>query len=183
MCVRWDRHSHIPVPSSQFYEGEGVGNSRRLPGSWPTALSSVIPTCLQTYTRLHCRHLYVSLCRHTNAVRTTLSCCACGLRGGCRSVAIAEGRHTKHSRTQQLGHVRVFQGMYNSITRTVESELFPALRRLGMNFYAYNPLAGETPPPLFARTSIPPRCVKREYVPLPMDHRGPTGLFTRILGD
>jgi aflatoxin B1 aldehyde reductase len=36
----------------------------------------------------------------------------------------------------------VYQGMYNPITRTVETELFPALRRLGMDFYAYNPLAG-----------------------------------------
>jgi aflatoxin B1 aldehyde reductase len=36
----------------------------------------------------------------------------------------------------------VYQGMYNAITRDVERELFPALRRAGMRFYAYNPLAG-----------------------------------------
>jgi len=36
----------------------------------------------------------------------------------------------------------VYQGMYNAITRAVEPELFPALRDLGMSFYAYNPLAG-----------------------------------------
>jgi aflatoxin B1 aldehyde reductase len=36
----------------------------------------------------------------------------------------------------------VYQGMYNAITRQVETELFPALRKLGMNFYAYNPLGG-----------------------------------------
>lgn len=36
----------------------------------------------------------------------------------------------------------VYQGMYNGITRTVEAELFPALRSVGMRFYAYNPLAG-----------------------------------------
>ena len=36
----------------------------------------------------------------------------------------------------------IYQGMYNAITRTVETELFPCLRRLGMSFYAYNPLAG-----------------------------------------
>ena len=36
----------------------------------------------------------------------------------------------------------VYQGMYNAITRDVERELFPALRRAGMKFYAYNPLAG-----------------------------------------
>ena len=32
--------------------------------------------------------------------------------------------------------------MYNAITRAIEPELMPALRRLGMSFYAYNPLAG-----------------------------------------
>src|SRR6056297_312699 len=37
---------------------------------------------------------------------------------------------------------QVYQGMYNAITRAVEPELFPALRDLGMQFYAYNPLAG-----------------------------------------
>jgi len=36
----------------------------------------------------------------------------------------------------------IYQGMYNAITRSVEDELLPALRRLGMAFYAYNPLAG-----------------------------------------
>ncbi len=51
----------------------------------------------------------------------------------------------------------VYQGMYNAITRDVESELFPALRTMGIRFYAYNPLAGgiltgkhfkpEQPPP------------------------------------
>ncbi|XP_068678456.1 aflatoxin B1 aldehyde reductase member 2-like isoform X2 [Montipora foliosa] len=36
----------------------------------------------------------------------------------------------------------VYQGMYNSVTRQVEEELFPCLRRFGIAFYAYNPLAG-----------------------------------------
>lgn len=36
----------------------------------------------------------------------------------------------------------VYQGMYNVITRRVEEELLPTLRRLGMAFYAFNPLAG-----------------------------------------
>ncbi|HSB04309.1 MAG TPA: aldo/keto reductase [Thermodesulfobacteriota bacterium] len=36
----------------------------------------------------------------------------------------------------------VYQGMYNAITRDVERELFPALRTVGIKFYAYNPLAG-----------------------------------------
>jgi len=36
----------------------------------------------------------------------------------------------------------VYQGMYNGLSRKAEAELFPALRKLGMRFYAYNPLAG-----------------------------------------
>lgn len=36
----------------------------------------------------------------------------------------------------------VYQGLYNGLSRNVESELLPALRRLGIRFYAYNPLAG-----------------------------------------
>ncbi|XP_043764932.1 aflatoxin B1 aldehyde reductase member 2-like isoform X4 [Cervus elaphus] len=33
-------------------------------------------------------------------------------------------------------------GMYNATTRQVEAELLPCLRRFGLRFYAYNPLAG-----------------------------------------
>jgi aryl-alcohol dehydrogenase-like predicted oxidoreductase len=36
----------------------------------------------------------------------------------------------------------VYQGMYNAITREVEADLLPALKRLNISFYAYNPLAG-----------------------------------------
>ena len=36
----------------------------------------------------------------------------------------------------------VYQGVYNAFSRNVEEELFDALRRLGIRFYAYNPLAG-----------------------------------------
>jgi len=32
--------------------------------------------------------------------------------------------------------------MYNYLTRSIEAELFPAIRRCGMRFCAYNPLAG-----------------------------------------
>ena len=42
------------------------------------------------------------------------------------------------------GYVKptVYQGLYNCITRVVESELMPCLRRYGMAFYCYNPLCG-----------------------------------------
>lgn len=35
----------------------------------------------------------------------------------------------------------VYQGMYNPITRSVEGELFPALKHFGIRFYSYNPTA------------------------------------------
>ena len=37
---------------------------------------------------------------------------------------------------------KVYQGLYNGLSRQVEDELFPSLRHCGMRFYAYNPLAG-----------------------------------------
>lgn len=36
----------------------------------------------------------------------------------------------------------VYQGVYCSIHRSVEAELFPCLRHYGMGFYAFSPLAG-----------------------------------------
>lgn len=36
----------------------------------------------------------------------------------------------------------VYQGVYNAIHRTVDTELFPCLRHYGMAFYAFSPLAG-----------------------------------------
>lgn len=36
----------------------------------------------------------------------------------------------------------VYEGVYNVLSRKAETELFPALDKLGMRFYAYNPLAG-----------------------------------------
>ena len=36
----------------------------------------------------------------------------------------------------------IYQGMMNAVTRKTTEELIPCLRRLGMAFYAYNPLAG-----------------------------------------
>jgi len=49
-----------------------------------------------------------------------------------------------HQICQSKGYVKptVYQGMYNCLTRMVETELFPCLRKYGMSFYCYNPLAG-----------------------------------------
>ena len=36
----------------------------------------------------------------------------------------------------------LYQGLYNAVARAVEPELFPCLRKFGIRFYAFNPLAG-----------------------------------------
>lgn len=36
----------------------------------------------------------------------------------------------------------VFQGNYNAVSRHVETDLFPLLRKLKISFYAYSPIAG-----------------------------------------
>ena len=36
----------------------------------------------------------------------------------------------------------VYQGIYNLLDRTAEGELFPCLRKFGIRFYVYSPLAG-----------------------------------------
>ncbi|MEU7798945.1 aldo/keto reductase [Micromonospora arborensis] len=36
----------------------------------------------------------------------------------------------------------VYQGLYNALSRAAEGDLLPELRRLGLRFHAYNPLAG-----------------------------------------
>jgi aflatoxin B1 aldehyde reductase len=36
----------------------------------------------------------------------------------------------------------VFQGNYNAVARLTEKSLFPLLRKLGISFYAYSPIAG-----------------------------------------
>ena len=37
---------------------------------------------------------------------------------------------------------QVYQGNYNPVARHLETQLFPSLRKLGIHFYAYSPLAG-----------------------------------------
>jgi len=37
---------------------------------------------------------------------------------------------------------RIYQAMYNAITRAIEPELVPALRKFGIRLVVYNPLAG-----------------------------------------
>ncbi|TIB73373.1 Aldo/keto reductase [Wallemia mellicola] len=46
------------------------------------------------------------------------------------------------ARVHDLVKPSIYQGVYSAIHRAVEPELFPALRKFGIGFYAYNPLAG-----------------------------------------
>ncbi|KAI9761251.1 MAG: hypothetical protein M4579_001171 [Chaenotheca gracillima] len=49
-----------------------------------------------------------------------------------------------HDYNSSKGYVlpTVYQGNYNPVARGAEAELFPLLRKLGIRFYAYSPLAG-----------------------------------------
>jgi len=51
----------------------------------------------------------------------------------------------------QHGWVRptVYQGPYNAVARSIEAELLPTLRRSGIRFHAFNPLAGGAFAPSF----------------------------------
>ncbi|KAF3935158.1 hypothetical protein ABW20_dc0106309 [Dactylellina cionopaga] len=55
-----------------------------------------------------------------------------------------EDTETAYEIMQQKGWVlpTVYQGNYNAYARHYETILFPVLRKLGMSFYAYSPLAG-----------------------------------------
>jgi aflatoxin B1 aldehyde reductase len=68
----------------------------------------------------------------------------------------------------------VYQGLYNGLSRNVEGELFPALRHLGIRFYAYNPLAGGllsgkytdfSEPPIHGRFTLRPNYQNRYWKP------------------
>ena len=56
----------------------------------------------------------------------------------------AEAVQTIHDIATAKGYVlpTVYQGQYNPVARHFETDLFPTLRKLGMVFYAYSPLAG-----------------------------------------
>ncbi|KAI5357815.1 putative NADP-dependent oxidoreductase domain-containing protein [Septoria linicola] len=49
-----------------------------------------------------------------------------------------------HAYAKSTGGVlpTTYQGHYNAFARTIEKDLFPLLRQLGIAFYAYSPLAG-----------------------------------------
>lgn len=56
----------------------------------------------------------------------------------------AEDVEKVYSHCKEKGYVlpSVYQGNYSAVARKQETVLFPTLRKLGMSFYAYSPLAG-----------------------------------------
>ncbi len=48
----------------------------------------------------------------------------------------------EHCKTQSYVLPTVYQGNYSAVARKQETLLFPTLRKLGIAFYAYSPLAG-----------------------------------------
>mmetsp|Transcript_3667 Transcript_3667/g.4897 ORF Transcript_3667/g.4897 Transcript_3667/m.4897 type:complete len:429 (+) Transcript_3667:119-1405(+) len=93
--------------------------------------------------------LYLHAPDHSTSIEITLEAChKLFLAGKFRELGLSnytawETVHIHHL-CKQRGWVQpsVYQGMYNALTRQVEKELFPALRKLNIRFYAYNPLAG-----------------------------------------
>ena len=41
-----------------------------------------------------------------------------------------------------IGALTYFEAMYNALTRAIETELVPCLRKFGLRLVVYNPLAG-----------------------------------------
>lgn len=75
----------------------------------------------------------------------------------------ADAVQAVHDTAQAHGFVlpTVFQGNYNPAARHAETELFPTLRRLGIAFYAYSPLAGG----LLTKTADDIRAGKGRFAP------------------
>ena len=93
--------------------------------------------------------LYLHFPDPRTPIETTLAACAeLHAQGKFASLGLSnfpawEVVHIWHTCKQNGWRLpEVYQGLYNGLSRGVESELLPALRHLGMRFYAYNPLAG-----------------------------------------
>lgn len=78
-------------------------------------------------------------------------------RFGVSNISDAEVQ-TIHDICVREGYVlpSVYQGGYNPIARQAEVTLFPLLRRLGMSFYAFSPLAGGLLAAASSRATDPP---------------------------
>jgi aflatoxin B1 aldehyde reductase len=115
----------------------------------PEPLARQVETSLQRLRTDHVDLLYLHAPDAKTAIESTLEACDELFRAGkFRELGLSNYAAWQVADICHLcgrnGWVvpSVYQGRYNAITRDVEGELFPALRRFGLRFYAYNPLAG-----------------------------------------
>uniref|UniRef100_A0A3Q2LEW8 NADP-dependent oxidoreductase domain-containing protein n=1 Tax=Equus caballus TaxID=9796 RepID=A0A3Q2LEW8_HORSE len=122
--------------------GHSASNVKIATKANPVGENSLKPDCVRfqletSLKRLQCPRVdlfYLHLPDHSTPVEETLRAC-----------------HQLHQEVAEIctlcksnGWIMptVYQGVYNALTRRVETELFPCLRHFGLRFYAYNPLAG-----------------------------------------
>lgn len=93
--------------------------------------------------------LYLHRPDHQTPVETTLEVCQNFFRQGkIRSLGLSNYASWQVADMwhicRQNGWIlpTVYQGVYNALSRCAEPELFPAIRKFNIKFYAYNPLAG-----------------------------------------
>ena len=106
----------------------------------------------ESLARLHLESvdvLYLHFPDPTTSLRETLQCCSeLHKQGYFKELGVSNYSAWQVVHIWHLCHENgwpkptVYQGLYNGLSRNVEAELIPALRELGMRFYAYNPLAG-----------------------------------------
>jgi len=118
-------------------------------GLTPESIRKQLETSLDRLKVKHVDLLYLHTPDHQNPINETLRACnelhkegkfkELGL-SNYTSWQVADIWHICNNN----GWVKptVYQGMYNILTRNIEKELFPALRKFGIRFYAYNPIAG-----------------------------------------
>ncbi len=152
------------VLATKAHPGEGGGLA-------PDRLRAQFETSLRRLRRERVDILYLHAPDVATPIETTLEACAALHREG-RYAELAlsnypawEVAHIRHLAPALGAPVpRLYQGMYNAVTRDVERELFPCLRRLGLRFYAYNPLAGGLLTGRYARIEdVPDRGRFHEY--------------------
>ncbi len=133
---------------------------RRPQGHTPEVLKSAVLSSLERLKAKDSAILYINARDTQIPIEETMS----GVQGlfeaglfsefGLSNVSVAEVEEYAEVAARK-GWVRpvVYQGIYNAVSRSVEAELLPSLRRLNMRFHAYNPLAGGAFAPTFGEAA------------------------------
>ncbi|XP_069466494.1 aflatoxin B1 aldehyde reductase member 4-like [Ambystoma mexicanum] len=115
----------------------------------PESLRSQLETSLKRLQTSSVDLFYLHCPDHETPIQDTLSACqALHKEGKFKELGLSNFSSWEVMEVYQICKNNnwvlptVYQGMYNSTTRQVETELLPCLRYLGIRFYAYNPLAG-----------------------------------------